>query len=115
MVHPSLHEIFPNAVGEAMACGRPVVAADAGGTSELLGRDGEAGLLVPPGDPDALALAIGGLLADRERRERLGAAARHRIETEFPLSRMIDGYEHVLGEVTGAASGVRAALHSVPE
>ena len=99
VVHPSLHEIFPNAVGEAMACGRPVVAADAGGTSELLGRDGEAGMLVPPGNPDALAEAVGALLADPERRSRLGAAARRRIETEFPLSRMIDGYERVLGEV----------------
>jgi glycosyltransferase involved in cell wall biosynthesis len=115
MVHPSLHEIFPNAVGEAMACGKAVVAADAGGTSELLGKDGEAGILVPPGDPDALAQAIGGLLADREGRERLGAAARRRIESEFPLSRMIDGYERVLGEVSGPASGVRAALHSLPE
>ena len=40
VVHPSLKEIFPNAVGEAMACGRPIVAADAGGTGELLGRTG---------------------------------------------------------------------------
>ena len=99
VLHPSLQEIFPNAVGEAMACGRPVVAADAGGTSELIGRDGEAGVLVPPGNPDALADALGALLADPERRSRLGAAARRRIETEFPLSRMIDGYERVLGEV----------------
>jgi glycosyltransferase involved in cell wall biosynthesis len=104
MVHPSLHEIFPNAVGEAMSCGKPVVAADAGGTSELLGADGEAGVLVPPGDPDALAEAIRALLADPERRARLGGAARRRIEAEFPLSRMIDGYEEVLGEVTRRAS-----------
>jgi glycosyltransferase involved in cell wall biosynthesis len=104
VVHPSLREIFPNAVGEAMACGRPIVAADAGGTSELLGLDGEAGMLVPPGDPNALAGAVEALLADPQRRARLGAAARRRIETQFPLSRMIDGYEQVLGEVTGAAS-----------
>ncbi len=99
VIHPSLREIFPNAVGEAMACGRPVVAADAGGTSELLGRDGSAGVLVPPGDADALAEVVRGLLADPDRRVRLGANARRRIETEFPLSRMIDGYERVLGEV----------------
>ncbi len=115
VVHPSLHEIFPNAVGEAMACGKAVVAADAGGTSELLGRSGEAGILVPPGDPDALAQAIGSLLADPERRVRLGAAARRRIETDFPLSRMIDGYERVLGEVSGTTLAASPALHSVPE
>ncbi|HUF35760.1 MAG TPA: glycosyltransferase family 4 protein [Gemmatimonadales bacterium] len=99
VVHPSLREVFPNAVGEAMACGRPVVAVDGGGTGELLGADGTTGLLVPPGDPDALARAIGGLHADPSRREAMGAAARRRIETEFPLARMIDGYEHALREV----------------
>ncbi|MGH7527433.1 MAG: glycosyltransferase family 4 protein [Gemmatimonadales bacterium] len=99
LVHPSLREIFPNAVGEAMACGRAVVAADAGGTAELVGRDGLAGVLVPPSDPDALAAAVGELLADPRRRAALGAAARRRIESEFPLSRMVDGYEAALAEV----------------
>jgi glycosyltransferase involved in cell wall biosynthesis len=96
VVHPSLNEIFPNAVGEAMACGRPVIAADAGGTGELLGRDGATGVLVPPGDADALATAVRELLIDPARRERLGSAARRRIEAEFPLRRMIDGYEAAL-------------------
>jgi glycosyltransferase involved in cell wall biosynthesis len=76
-----------------------VVAADAGGTAELVGESGEAGVLVPPGDPVALAEAVSGLLADPRRRVQLGAAARRRIETEFPLGRMIDGYERVLEEV----------------
>jgi glycosyltransferase involved in cell wall biosynthesis len=100
-VHPSLREIFPNAVGEAMACARPVVAADAGGTAELIGESGAAGLLVPPGDPAALADALGSLFADPGRRAHIGAAARRRIEAEFPLTRMIDGYERVLKEVLG--------------
>jgi glycosyltransferase involved in cell wall biosynthesis len=98
VVHPSLNEIFPNAVGEAMACGRPVIAADAGGTAELVGDDG-AGVLVPPGDPDALAAAARELLEDSERRQRLGEAARQRIEFEFPLARMIDRYEAALTAV----------------
>jgi glycosyltransferase involved in cell wall biosynthesis len=96
VVHPSLNEIFPNAVGEAMACGRAVVAADAGGTAELLGRDGDTGVLVPPGDATALAAAVRELLADPGRRGRVGDAARRRIESEFPLGRMIDRYEAAL-------------------
>ncbi len=95
VVHPSLNEIFPNAVGEAMACGRPVIAADAGGTAELVGRDG-AGVLVPPGDPDALAAAVRELLGDPERRRSLGEVARRRVEAEFPLARMIERYEAAL-------------------
>ena len=101
VVHPSLREIFPNAVGEAMACACPVVAVDGGGTGELLGRDGAAGLLVPPEDPDAMALAIAGLIERPERRAAMGLAARRRIETKFPLARMIDGYERALGEAIG--------------
>jgi glycosyltransferase involved in cell wall biosynthesis len=101
VVHPSLQEIFPNAVGEAMSCARSVVAADAGGTGELLGRDGSAGALVPPSDAEALADAVGGLLADPARRRALGAAARRRVEVEFPVARMIDGYERALRDVVG--------------
>jgi glycosyltransferase involved in cell wall biosynthesis len=98
VVHPSLNEIFPNAVGEAMACARPVIAADAGGTAELVGSNG-AGILVPPGDADALAAAVRELLEDPERRRLLGEAARHRIAAEFPLARMIERYEAALTAV----------------
>jgi glycosyltransferase involved in cell wall biosynthesis len=99
VVHPSVNEIFPNAVGEAMACARAVIAADAGGTRELLGRDGTAGVLVSPNDPHALAAEVAGLLKDPSRRVALGAAARSRIEAEFSLERMIDGYEAALHRV----------------
>jgi glycosyltransferase involved in cell wall biosynthesis len=83
-----------------MACGRAVVAADAGGTPELVGREG-AGVLVPPGDAEALAAAVRGLLDAPERRRLLGEAARRRIEAEFPLGRMIDRYEAALHAVIG--------------
>ena len=101
VVHPSLREIFPNAVGEAMSCGCAVIATDAGGTGELLGTDGSTGVLVPPGEPDALAEAVRLLVMDRGLREEIGAAARRRIEEEFSLSRMIDGYESGLARVVG--------------
>jgi glycosyltransferase involved in cell wall biosynthesis len=102
VVHPSPQEIFPNAVGEAMSCGRAVVAADAGGTAELLGRDGRTGILVPPDHPEALAAAVSGLLKDAALRASIGAAARQRIELEFPLEMMIDRYEAALEEIVRA-------------
>jgi glycosyltransferase involved in cell wall biosynthesis len=64
---------LPNAVLEAMATRRAVVATAVGGVPELV-EDGENGLLVPPRRPAALARAILELLADPERRERLGLA-----------------------------------------
>jgi glycosyltransferase involved in cell wall biosynthesis len=101
VVHPSLREIFPNAVGEAMACGRPVIAADAGGTAELLGRDGTTGVLVPPSDAEALGDAVGRVFADPARLQALGAAARRRIQERFPIEHMVAGYERALVEVIG--------------
>ena len=75
-----------------------MIAADAGGTAELVGAAG-AGVLVPPGDPEALAAAVRELLEDPERRSRLGEAARQRIASEFPLARMVERYEAALTAV----------------
>ncbi|HEX6031382.1 MAG TPA: glycosyltransferase family 4 protein [Tepidiformaceae bacterium] len=96
ILHPSLEDIFPNAVGEAMACGRPVVATDVGGIPELVGSDGSAGALVGAADPAALATAIVALLADASIRARLGASARRRIEAGFTIQQMVSAYENVL-------------------
>lgn len=100
-LHPAREEIFPNAVAEAMACGRPVIASEIGGMAELLGPDGQAGLLVRPGDADALAEAIRRCAGDEGLRARLGAAARQRIEACFPVSAMVDGYERALLATVG--------------
>lgn len=67
---------------EAMACGRPVVGSAVGGIAFTV-ADGETGLLVPPRDPAALADALRRLLADPARRERMGRAARDRVEASF--------------------------------
>ena len=67
-------ENFPHSVVESLAVGTPVVATAVGGVAEVV-RDGENGLLVPPGDPDALAEAIRRFAGDAELRRRLREAA----------------------------------------
>ncbi len=64
--------VIPNKAFQALACGTPLVTADTAGARELL-RDGESALLVPAGDPAALAAAVRRLAADRALRERIGA------------------------------------------
>jgi glycosyltransferase involved in cell wall biosynthesis len=72
------------AVLEAMACGVCVVASDVGGIPELV-EDGQSGMLVPPDDVDALVRALRAVLSDRDLRDRLGAAARRRVQAEFDI------------------------------
>ncbi len=76
---PSLQEGFGIVFLEAMAASLPVVAARAAATPEVV-PDGEAGILVPPRDPAALAAALGRLLDDPPLRRRLGEAGRLRVE-----------------------------------
>jgi glycosyltransferase involved in cell wall biosynthesis len=82
-VVPSLYEGFSLPALEAMSCGLPVVATKVGALPEVLGRDGDAALLVPSRDAGALAAAVGRLLDDEEQRARMGAAGRRRV---------LDGY-----------------------
>lgn len=83
----SRHEGFPVAPLEAMACGLPVVAADAPGIPDIL-ENGEAsgGLVVPRGDAAALALALGRFLDDEAWRREMGRRARLRVEDCFSLT-----------------------------
>lgn len=87
-VLPSLFEGLPISVLEAMAAGRPVVATDVEGTREAVVA-GESGILVPPGDPVALANAISTVLHDDELRARLVKAALERVRSEFSEDAMI--------------------------
>jgi glycosyltransferase involved in cell wall biosynthesis len=80
----SSSEGMPVSVLEAMAAGLPVVASRVGGLPEQV-VDGVTGVLVEPGDPEDLAEALAGLVADRELRRRLGAAGRARAEQAFDL------------------------------
>jgi glycosyltransferase involved in cell wall biosynthesis len=81
-VLPSWAEGMSNALMEAMAAGRPVVATAVGGNTEVV-SDGRTGVLVPPGDPAAIARAVGNLLRDPDRAMRLGAAARDDVMRRF--------------------------------
>src|SRR5581483_4190833 len=81
LVAPSRAETYGMTVTEALAHGLPVIAADVGGLPEALGRTADGtrpGQLVPPGDPAALAAALGDWLGDERHRHRLRAAARQR-------------------------------------
>jgi len=81
-VLPSLNEGMPMAALEAMALAKPVVASKVGGLPEVI-RHRESGVLVPPGNADALAAACLELVRDRSRAARMGAEARRTIEAEF--------------------------------
>jgi starch synthase len=83
-VFPSRHEGFAVAPIEAMACGLPLVAADAGGISEALPEgEGSGGLVVAREDPAALHRALARLLADPELAQVLGSRARRRAIDVF--------------------------------
>lgn len=100
LVHASvIPEPHGQVVVEGMAAGLAVVASATGGPAEIV-TDGVDGLLVPPGDPDALAAALRRLAADPALRARLGAAAQRRA-TDFDPDRVVPQlraiYERVLG------------------
>lgn len=93
-VLPSRSEALPNAVIEAMAAGLPVVASDVGGIPELV-TQGVTGLLVPPGDAQALASAVNHLLDHPEQASELGRAARDHVTREFSFDRLVTRMQHL--------------------
>ena len=94
----STAEGFPNSVVEAMAAGRPVVATRVGGIPDAVDHD-RTGLLVPPGDAEALANALDALLTDERRRQALGAAgrdaARERFGERAVIKTLEDAYQQL--------------------
>jgi glycosyltransferase involved in cell wall biosynthesis len=87
VVIPSRYDGMALVLLEAMACGAAIVATRVPGTSAL----GEAGQLVPVEDPRSLAEAVDALLADPQRRQRLGAAARAQVAENYSLERSLRG------------------------
>jgi glycosyltransferase involved in cell wall biosynthesis len=92
----SISEGFPYTVVEAMACGRPVVCTNVGGVAEAVG---DAGLVVPPRDHDAVATACVRLLTDQDTRRRMASTARERVVELFTLQNSIDAYRRVYSNI----------------
>jgi glycosyltransferase involved in cell wall biosynthesis len=88
-VLPSLWEGLPFVLVEASALGKPIIATAVDGVPEII-DNGKTGLLVPPGDPGALAEAAIRLLKDKEEARRLGDTARALVPPRFPLRRMVE-------------------------
>ena len=96
-VVPSVYEGFGLPAGEAMACGVPVISTTGGALPEVVG---DAGILVPPADPEALGKAITGLLDNPERAKALGQAGYARVQTNFTwkqaAQKTINAYREVI-------------------
>ena len=103
-VLPSLWEGMSNAILEAMAAGKPVVATAVDGNLDQV-IDGETGLLVPPADAGVLANALIDLIGDRQKARDMGERGRERVERDFPIRAMtaayLDLYEKLLNEKAG--------------
>jgi len=100
----SVAEGFPNSVLEAMAAARPVVATNVGGVPDAV-HDGQTGVLVPAGDPDALAAGLRAVLETPERAQTLGTAAQAFARAEHHESRIIErlmAWYESLAPATGA-------------
>jgi glycosyltransferase involved in cell wall biosynthesis len=118
-VLPSEAENFPIVLLEAMAAGLAIITTEGTGCAEVVG---EAGLLVPVRDSGAIARALKRLVEDSELRQRLGAAARQRIEDNFTwravARRYVEEYErHARSDATGRGIPIAASSngrHAVP-
>ena len=110
LVAPSRSETYGMTVTEALAHGLPVIAAAVGGLPEALGSTADGtrpGQLIPPGDPAALAAALGDWLGDERHRHRLRAAARQRRST-------LRGWEQTTQEIANALTAHGRSEHVPP-
>jgi glycosyltransferase involved in cell wall biosynthesis len=108
LVNASASEPFGLSVLEAQACGVPVIGTDAGGIPEFV-TDGETGLLVQPGRPDALAAGLSRMLDTPGLARRLATAARENVVAHHTLEARADALAGVYRAVAGPRTGRRGA------
>ena len=100
-VQPSRYEGMPNALLEAMAAARPIVASAVDGNCDLI-EVGLSGWLVPPNDPEALAGALTYALANPGEAQRFGEAAAERVARDFTVNAMVTKYDSLYRELVSA-------------
>ncbi len=112
LVLPSVapNEAFGVVQLEAMACAKPIVSTDLPTGVPWVNRDGETGLVVPPGDAHALRTSIGRLLEDPVLREKLGRQGRRRLHAEFTVERMVERITDVYAQLRARATPRRTPL-----
>jgi glycosyltransferase involved in cell wall biosynthesis len=99
----SAWEGLPNVIIESLAVGTPVVCTDVGGAREVV-EDGRSGFVVPPGNPEVLAAAMGTLMAcSAQQRHRMGAAGRTHVENTFALDAVLTRWSGLFKELLDAA------------
>ncbi len=99
-------EGLPNVILEAMACSKPVIACDVGGSAEAV-KDGVNGFVVPPRNADALADALQRLLADPELIKKFSASSRRIAEEEFSLQKQVRNFEELYQRLYAERAGSR--------
>jgi glycosyltransferase involved in cell wall biosynthesis len=112
-VQASSREGLPNALLEAGAAGRALVATAAGGSAEIV-IDGQTGLLVPTDSAPDLAIALARLVGDPELRARLALAARQHVETAFGMDRFVAEFGALYEELVAMKRKYRWAVPSRP-
>ncbi len=98
-------EPFGRVIVEGLLARRPVIATEAGGALEILDTP-DAGVLVPPGDPDALAEALASLFADETQARAMAENGRAMAERRFTVARTVDDINEQIDDVLGGRNGI---------
>ena len=110
---PSIQEGFPMVILEALAAGKAVIASEVGAIPDVI-RHGATGMLVPPGDADALANAVCLLIEDKGARQRLGQTGRELVREGYNFERTVGQYDDLYQRVLGEAGMLGAGWNASP-